>query len=142
MILLSVESEPLTAVCMASPCSYLVLSSRQGSFLILTRSPDDYAVSPQLHECMCCILLMMITHRLFARTSCYRWGAQARGYPCWWNRLKECPKGKASSLAYLLGTVLSRIAHIIPGRRHSATSECYLADYISIAVELDHEKKQ
>lgn len=69
-------------------------------------------------------------------------GAQARGYPCWWNRLKECPKGKVSSLAYLLGTVLSRIAHIIPGRRHPATSECYLAEYISIAVELDHEKKK
>lgn len=142
MTLLSVESEPLTAVCMASPYSCLVLSFRQGSFLNLTRSPNDYAVSPQLHVCMCCILLMMITHRSLARTSCYRWGAQARGYPCWWNRLKECPKGKVSSLAYLLGTVLSRIAHIIPGRRHPATSECYLADYISIAVELDHEKKK
>lgn len=68
-------------------------------------------------------------------------GAQARGHPCWRNRLKECPKGKASSLAYLLGTVLCRIAHIILGRRHPATGECYLADYISIAVELDHEKK-
>lgn len=67
--------------------------------------------------------------------------ARARGYPCWWNRLKECPEGKASSLAYLLGTVLSRIAHIVPGRRHPATGECYLADYISIAVELDNENE-
>lgn len=81
MTLLSVESGPLTAVCMASPCSCLALSSRQGSFLILMRSPNDYAVSPQLHECMCCILLMMITHRSLARTSCYRWGLKLEDIP-------------------------------------------------------------
>lgn len=81
MILLSVESGPLAAVYMASPCSCLVLSSRQGSFSIPMRSPNDYAVSPQLHECMCCILLMMITHRLFARTSCYRWGLKLEDIP-------------------------------------------------------------
>lgn len=90
---------------------------------VLYTTDDDHALATRLH-----IFLSL--------------GAQARGYPCWWNRLKECPKGKASSLAYLLDTVLSRIAHIIPGRRHSGTTECYLADYISVAVELDHEKKK